>query len=87
MFTNCTFDGTSVDLHAGPYTGCLFRHCELVFDGRPVHLDSNTFSGCHWTFTGAAGATMALLEMLCRNDPNVAREIGLRLGFVNEHTH
>ena len=87
MFNGCTFDSAQVDLHAGPYTGCVFNRCEMVFDGRPVHLDSSTFSGCHWTFTGAAGSTIDFLEILCRNDPNVAREVGFRLGFIKEHAH
>ena len=59
--------------------------CELVLDGRPVHLVDNSFEGCVWFFEGAAGATLDALFALCRGDralqaPRVARELGLPPG-------
>jgi hypothetical protein len=86
-FENCHFENARVDLHAGAYIGCTFERCELIFDGRPVHLDSNRFSGCSWNFAGPAAATIAVLELLCREDPNFGRYIGLRLGLVSEYAN
>jgi len=86
-FQDCAFKDSSVDLHVGVYINCVFERCELVFDGRPVHLEGNAFLGCHWSFKGPAEATLQLLEVLCRQDPQVARDVGLRLGLVSEQTH
>jgi hypothetical protein len=84
---SCRFTNSRVDLHAGAYVGCMFQRCELVFSGGPMHLENNTFRGCHWTFEGAAEATLKLLELLCRQDPKIAQDIALRLGLVSEQIH
>ena len=84
---SCNFTNSRIDLHAGAYVDCMFQRCELVFSGGPMHLENNTFLGCHWKFEGAAEATLKLLELLCRQDSNVAHDIGLRLGLVSGQIH
>lgn len=66
------------------YERRTFVGCGLVFDGRPVHLVSDSFDGCVWSFEGAAGATLDALAALCRGgrglQARVARELGLPPG-------
>jgi hypothetical protein len=61
---------------------CAFVGCELVVDGRPVHLVENSFEGCVWRLEGAAGVTLDVLAALCRDDSGLraalAGELGLR---------
>ena len=76
-----TFEKARVVVSGRRFERCTFIGCELVFDGRPVHLVDNAFRSCAWTFEGAAGVTLDLLAALCRDDPalraTVARELGL----------
>ena len=87
VFKECTFQDTSVDLHAGAYINCTFVRCELVFNGGPLRLENPTILGCSWNFQGAAAATMDLLRVICGKDPNVARQVAGQLGLVHEHAH
>jgi hypothetical protein len=75
------FQNKRVVLADRRYENCTFIHCELVFDGRPVHLVDNAFAECSWSFDGAAGVTLSFLAALCQSDPDlrgsVARQLGL----------
>jgi len=86
-FEKSTFSGSRVDLHAGRYLNCTFVRCELVFNGGPIHHDGSQFINCTWDFVGPAGATLSMLETLCKSDPNIAHHMGMRLGLVSEHAH
>jgi hypothetical protein len=63
------------------YENCTFIQCELVFDGRPVHLVDNAFAECSWSFDGAAGVTLGFLAALCQSDPDLRASIARQLGL------
>jgi hypothetical protein len=75
------FECERITLGDERYERCVFVACQLVFDGRPVHLVDNAMEGCTWSFEGAAGATLEFVAGLCRDDPdlraNLARALGL----------
>lgn len=78
------FERERIVLSGKQYEACTFIDCELVFDGRPVHLVDNRFEGCRWSFEGPAGLTLGFLTALCREQPGLrmamARELGLAAG-------
>ncbi len=84
VHSHCEFVGTTVMMSGQQYENCSFINCELVVDGRPVHLVGCSFDGCHWSFVGPAGTTLELLGLLCRGDPELAKVIGRLLGFIHE---
>ncbi len=61
---------------------CAFVGCELVVDGRPVHLVENSFEDCAWRFEGAAGTTLDVLTALCRDDRGLRTAVAGELGLV-----
>ena len=71
-----------VVVSGGRFERCAFVACELVCDGRPVHLVGNVFEGCTWSFEGAAGGTLALLALLCREDPGLRAELAEALDLA-----
>ncbi len=74
--------GKRVVLADRPYERCTFVDCELVFDGRPVHLVDNAFAHCSWSFDGAAGVTLGFLGALCQSDPQLQASIARQLGIA-----
>ncbi len=76
------FQGKRVVLANRHYEGCTFVRCELVVDGRPVHLVDNSFADCSWSFDGAAGVTLSFLAVLCRSDPDLRASIAQQLGIA-----
>jgi hypothetical protein len=84
MIVGRRFECERIVLGDGRYERCAFIACQLVFDGRPVHLVDNVMDGCTWSFEGAAGATLDFVAGLCREDPelraSLARALGLAAG-------
>jgi len=54
----------------------------MVIDGRTINLDDCAFENCSWAFEGPADNAMAMLQMICRNDPDAAAQIGIALGIL-----
>jgi hypothetical protein len=81
------FERERVVVSGGRFERCTFIACELVFDGRPTQLIDSTFEGCQWAFEGAAGTTLAFVEVLCREDPQLKAMLARTLGLVDEQTH
>jgi hypothetical protein len=81
MIVGRRFEGERIALGDERYERCVFVACQLVFDGRPVHLVDNVLDGCTWSFEGPAGATLDFVAGLCRDDPgfraSVVRALGL----------
>lgn len=74
-------EGKRVVLADRGYERCTFVGCELVFDGRPVHLVDNSFTHCSWAFDGPAGVTLGFLQALCQSDPDLRASIARQLGI------
>jgi hypothetical protein len=78
------FERERVVLGSEHYQGCTFIECELVYDGRPVHLLDNDFEDCSWSFEGAAAATLDFLAVLCRKHPEMRAMLAKELGLLGE---
>jgi hypothetical protein len=78
------FERQRVMLGGEHYQGCTFVGCELVYDGRPVHLLDNTFEDCSWSFEGAAAATLDFLVALCREHAELRSALARELGLLGE---
>src|SRR4051794_16814772 len=50
MYVECLFENSRVELGGQQHEGCTFKNCEMVFDGRPVHLTGCVFDGVRWSF-------------------------------------
>jgi hypothetical protein len=81
MIVGRRFEGERITLGDERYERCVFVACQLVFDGRPVHLVDNVLDGCTWTFEGAAGATLEFVAELCRDDPDLRASMARALGL------
>jgi hypothetical protein len=75
------FERERVVLGGRRFKCCTFIGCELVVDGRPTALADCRLESCHWSFEGAARATLDLLATLCRDDPRAAAPVLRRLGL------
>jgi hypothetical protein len=78
------FERERVMLGSEHYQGCTFIECELVYDGRPVHLLDNDFEDCSWSFEGAAAATLDFLVALCREHAELRAVLARKLGLLGE---
>lgn len=70
-----------IDLSDGECIRCTFVTCELIFDGRPVRLIENMFSGCGWRFEGAAGNAGEPLHAPSADSPAFAAQTAKMLGL------
>ena len=60
-----TFEHQRITLDGNTFTGCTFRHCELVFSGTAdLWLVANHITECVYTFTGPATRTLQFLQAL-----------------------
>ena len=78
------FERERVVISGGRFERCTFAACELVFDGRPVHLVDNLFEDCRWSFEGPAGDTLQLLALLCRGDARFRAVLARTLGLADD---
>ena len=78
------FERERVVLGGRRFERCTFESCELVVDGRPVHLVDNSLGRSRWSFEGPAAVTLDLVALLCREDPRLAAMIGGALGLLGE---
>ena len=78
------FERERVAVSGGRFERCTFAACELVFDGRPVHLVDNLFEDCVWSFEGPAGATLQLLALLCRSEARFRAVLARTLGLAED---
>ncbi len=76
------FVGERVVLGDRRFERCAFVRCELVLDGRPVHLVESSFEDCAWSFEGAAGRTIDALAALCRGDRGLRITLAGELGLL-----
>jgi hypothetical protein len=78
------FERQRVMLCGDHYQDCTFVACELVYDGRAVHLLDNSFENCSWSFEGVAAATLDFLAVLCREHPELRAVLARELGLLGE---
>lgn len=56
-----------VRLDGGTFQRCRFHKAVLIYSGgEPPHIESCTFDGATFQFTGAAGRTLGLLQAMTR---------------------
>ena len=61
-YLNHTFQDERIDLHDNSYHQCIFKNCELVYDGgRPPTFHDNEFIDSVFIFTGPALRTLYFL--------------------------
>jgi len=61
-YSNQVFDGERVSLSGNVFHGCVFKRCELVFDGeRSPTFNDNEFIDSKFVFTDAAAKTLYFL--------------------------
>ena len=64
-FEYAKFTNEAISLDGNTYEGCTFTNCEIIIEASaPFSLANNDFTGCLWTFTGAAALTMNILAQL-----------------------
>jgi hypothetical protein len=81
MIVGRQFRGERVVLSEGGFEGCSFVGCELVIDGRAVHLVDNSFVGCRWSFQGLAANTLGIVAALCHDDEGLREAVAHALGL------
>jgi hypothetical protein len=81
MPSKATYENERVVLSGGRFDHCVFRNCELVFDGSPADMNDCRIEQCRHTFVGPANVTLSYLSVLCASDPGVAVQIAERLGI------
>jgi hypothetical protein len=81
MIVGRRYEGQRVVVGGERFERCAFARCEVVLDGRPVHLVDSSFEGCTWSLEGPAAATVDLLAALCRGDPALRLALARRLGL------
>lgn len=84
MHLECVFVGQRVAICGQRFERCLFKNCELVFDGGPTHLVGNDFDGCSWSFEGAAANTLTFVSAMCAGSPEFGMMIAKSIGFIHE---
>jgi hypothetical protein len=61
-YSNHVFDGERVPLSGNVFHGCVFKGCELVFDGeRSPTFNDNEFIDSTFVFSDAAAKTLYFL--------------------------
>jgi hypothetical protein len=75
------FERKRIVLGGHHYHDCTFVGCELVFDGRPMHLLDNHFEDCSSVFEGAAGVTLDFLVALSCEHPEMRAVLARKLGL------
>lgn len=69
------FEDQDIVLDFHEYKDCSFKQCNMVFYGHgQVGLINCKFTGCHWSFSGPASATLNFMAALYKNG-NGAEEI------------
>ena len=81
MIVDRQFFGERVVVADDRYERCTFAGCELVIDGRAVHLVDNSFVDCRWAFQGLAATTLGIVSALCRDDEGLREAVAHALGF------
>ncbi len=81
MIVGRQFNGERVVVAEGGFEGCSFVGCELVIDGRAVHLVDNSFVDCRWSFQGLAATTLGIVAALCRDDEGLREAVAHALGL------
>lgn len=81
MPSQATYENERVILSGGRFDRCVFRNCELVFDGSPADMNDCRIEQCRHSFVGPANVTLSYLAVLCTSDPVVAAGIAERLGI------
>jgi hypothetical protein len=81
MPVQATYENERIVLSGGRFDRCVFRNCELVFDGNPPDMNDCRIEQCRHSFVGPANATLTYLSALCALDPHVAAQIVQRLGI------
>jgi len=81
------FENQRVEIDKAQYRSCVFRRCEIVYSGGPFAFPECTFDQCAWSFVGEAERTLALIVILSRSDPGLARHFGQMLGVIHEYAN
>jgi hypothetical protein len=59
-----TFVGTKVALDNTRFENCVFKNCEILYQGGPAETSSCYFESVKWIFEGAAGTIVHVMQGL-----------------------
>ena len=65
VIENMKFTDDIILLDYSAFVNCIFENCTMLFSGiLNIHLDSNQFIGCNWSFCDKATNTLKYLHLL-----------------------